>query len=86
MYLAPLVYRYITLIIGSLNGLWQFSLVDRTWMKLSGSNERNTRSNYSVPIPGGLGSHTMGMVGSSIYVFGGVGYDDSAFGMFVVLC
>lgn len=53
--------------------------MQNTWEHLSGSQSVGTKSNYTVPFPGGVQGHTLVIdsTDSNVHVFGGQGYDDT---------
>lgn len=64
------------LILGLLNDVWRFSLVDYHWSHLYGHQMIDIDTNFTEPYLGGIASHTMviSQNGSFAYVFGGDGY------------
>lgn len=56
--------------------MWKYDIVGNTWEFLSGAQTRNTRADYTTPLPGGISKHAMVIdgLGSSIYIHGGEGY------------
>lgn len=59
------------------NDLWQYNIVEKSWLHLKGSKSKDDNSNYNTPLPGGINKHKMIVYDMFIYVFGGEGYDNT---------
>lgn len=60
--------------------MWKYDLVNNTWIYVCGNQSIDVAANYDDPYPGGI--HLAGMAmdrtDGFIYVFGGIGYDNSS--------
>lgn len=55
------------------------------WTHLGGSRQINANADYVTPYPGSLAALGMAEESGFIYVFGGEGYNDTSFGMYVLV-
>ena len=77
-------YGYIQSISGDFgyhNDLWKYdSLIDQ-WMWMYGSEELNEFAYYANGLPGSRESHQMITIDGNIYMHGGIGHDETNFGL-----
>lgn len=69
--------------VGKLNDLWKYDLVDNAWYHVRGNKSVNKVSDYDLSYPGGVYRHAMVIdrVNRSLYMFGGQGFDGSSEGI-----
>lgn len=65
--------------------MWKYDISQNNWQYLSGNRSRNIRTDYSVPFPGSIYLHSMVIDSKEnfLYIFGGLGYNDTTYGIFL---